>query len=322
MRYVYPSILLFLTISLPVIARTQNRPPSGEQRQGTTSSPESGAIVYKNTRYGFTFTLPASWKGYTILRTRWRSDECSYCPSHKIEHGVTVVIRNPRWSRNTPWVDIPIIVLTISQSEELEDEEISLSGAAPVGPNELGRNGRYVFYLTTRFGSGIEDQPGFDEVFNYILAEHPLHPLSMKGQPRHVAKHTATFAYVNREYGFALDLPISWKGYIVLKRAWCQKRGLGGNVDDVTGCPIIVIRHPKWAAEHPYEDIPLMVFTHEEWKRIEDEDLIVTAAPFPPGELGRNQDYVFAVPPRYNYDFSIGWREVQNTLTKDHFHPF
>jgi hypothetical protein len=40
----------------------------------------------------------------------------------------------------------------------------------------------------------------------------------------------------------------------------------------------------------------------------------VSAAPFPPTELGRNKRYVFALPPRYDYAFLDGYLEVEEIM--------
>jgi hypothetical protein len=34
-------------------------------------------VVYNNKQYGFSFTLPASWKGYTIQTTTWQGSASS-----------------------------------------------------------------------------------------------------------------------------------------------------------------------------------------------------------------------------------------------------
>jgi hypothetical protein len=56
------------------------------------------------------------------------------------------------------------------------------------------------------------------------------------------------------------------------------------------------------------------VFTRKQWREVNDTVLDVTAAPFPPGEIGRNNKYVFAVPPRFFYDYADGWEEVINIV--------
>jgi hypothetical protein len=57
-----------------------------------------------------------------------------------------------------------------------------------------------------------------------------------------------------------------------------------------------------------------MVYTLDQWNQVQQGTLVVTAAPFPPSELGRNKTYVFALPPRYDYDFSTGFEEVEKIM--------
>ena len=123
--------------------------------------------------------------------------------------------------------------------------------------------------------------------------------------------------YTNAQYGFRFFLPKSWNGYTILTWEW------DGELDSksVMG-QIIIIRHPDWTKDVPREDIPIMVFTREQWALIKKESLIVSAAPFPPSELGENAKYVFALPPRYNYDFLAGWEEVQKIIDGKPLHGF
>ena len=130
----------------------------------------------------------------------------------------------------------------------------------------------------------------------YVATIHAQKPPHTK-RPRN-----AHVVYVNRDYGFRFYLPASWTGYKILKDEWGPPGGQSG--------PEIIIRHPLWTDENPREDIPIMVFTRKQWRDVENEELIVTAAPFPPGELGRNKRFVFASPPRWYYGFSDGWEEA------------
>lgn len=57
-----------------------------------------------------------------------------------------------------------------------------------------------------------------------------------------------------------------------------------------------------------------MIFKPQQWSEVQQEKLVVSAAPFPPSELGRNKRYVFALPPRWDYDFVDGWEEAQRIL--------
>ncbi len=131
--------------------------------------------------------------------------------------------------------------------------------------------------------------------------------------------------YVNKQYGFRLYLPKSWKGYSILTEEWDGSREPSEDENEApqsdTG-PKIIIRHPLWSDGNPREDIPIMVFTHAQWKLVEKDALIVSAAPFGPGELAHNSRYVFALPPRYNYDFSTGYEEVEEILARNSLRPF
>jgi hypothetical protein len=86
--------------------------------------------------------------------------------------------------------------------------------------------------------------------------------------------------------------------------------------------PILTIRHPLWTKDNPREDIPIMVFTLAQWDLVQKEQLIVSAAPFPPTELGRNNRYVFALPPRYDDDELTGYEEVESIMRSSPLHAF
>ncbi len=120
--------------------------------------------------------------------------------------------------------------------------------------------------------------------------------------------------YRNEEYGFSFTLPATWRGYTIVLANWDGFAGgaEGGSITQ-TG-PLILIRHPQWTAAVPRQDIPIMVFTPSEWDSVQAGNLIVSAAPVPPTELGQNANYVFALPARYNYAFPPGWQEVEQIL--------
>lgn len=86
--------------------------------------------------------------------------------------------------------------------------------------------------------------------------------------------------------------------------------------------PKLLIRNPHWTEENPWEDIPIMIFTHPQWKLVKDGSLDVSAAPFGPEEIGRNRKYVFALPPRYSYDENHGYEEVIKIMERRPLHAF
>lgn len=152
--------------------------------------------------------------------------------------------------------------------------------------------------------------------------------LSMLGWSQQTAaanrKQTAsrakgTIEYKNSEYGFTFKLPASWKGYKIL---WSEWRGTvigsNGSVDHTLRGPKLVIRNPKWTQEDPWEDMPILIYTIAQW----NEGPVVSAAPIDSWELGRNKKYVFAVPPRWDYDFAKGYEEAEKILTAASLHTF
>lgn len=128
--------------------------------------------------------------------------------------------------------------------------------------------------------------------------------------------------YSNGQYGFSFYLPQDWKAYSVVAGAWeGDAVGPQGNVPVERG-PLISIKNPKWTAQNPYQDIPIMIFTLAQWDSLQRDQFHIGAAPINPSELGRNSRYVFALPARYNYAFPAGWEEVQNILNNRPLHAF
>jgi len=121
--------------------------------------------------------------------------------------------------------------------------------------------------------------------------------------------------YRNTQYGFSFPLPESWKGYTIVTDEW-EGLALGGEKEGevIETGPIISIRHPQWTSEDPRQDIPIMVFTVDQWKLLQQEKFHIGAAPMGPKELGKNSKYVFALPARYNYAFPTGFEEVEKIL--------
>jgi len=120
--------------------------------------------------------------------------------------------------------------------------------------------------------------------------------------------------YENTRYGFSFYLPESWKGYSIVEEQWQSAvAGEAGAKPAETG-PQLLIRHPGWTKDDPRQDIPIMVFTAEQWDAVENGNLIVSAAPIGPRKLGGNSEYVFALPPRYNFAFPTGYEEVEEIL--------
>jgi len=116
--------------------------------------PSDLPLRYYNTQYDFTFMLPRSWQGYSMLVQRW--DEVRYVAAvDKLEvtdHGPVIVLRHPQWKASDPYQDFPIRVFTRSQWEG--------AGQGPPGidaggfQEEIAHNAKYVFAVSSRFNWG------------------------------------------------------------------------------------------------------------------------------------------------------------------------
>jgi hypothetical protein len=121
--------------------------------------------------------------------------------------------------------------------------------------------------------------------------------------------------YRNTQFGFSFFLPESWKDYRIVTEKW-EGRALDSRTNGkiVEAGLMIKIRHPEWAAQKPRQDIPIIIFTIDQWDALQQEKFHIGAAPMGPKELGRNQKYVFALPARYNYAVPTGYEEVERIL--------
>jgi hypothetical protein len=117
--------------------------------------------------------------------------------------------------------------------------------------------------------------------------------------------------YRNEQYGFCFDLPSQWSGYKVVEQKW---NSAATSVGAAASGPKLLIRSPRWTETNPREDIPILVFTSAQWKLVEREKLVVSAAPVPPQKLGQNKRYVFALPPRWNFDDLPGVDEANQVV--------
>lgn len=137
-------------------------------RHGQPSSPKPTTgcndNIYRNTQYGFSFSLPTSWQGYSILNDNWKGNLVNAQVNQTVT-GPEILIRHPLWTSKDPRQDIPVMIFTLAQWDLIQQEKLSL-GAAPVGPSEFGRNTKYVFALPARYNYAFPT--GFKEVEKII----------------------------------------------------------------------------------------------------------------------------------------------------------
>lgn len=154
-------VLLFLgacAAMTPTVAMAQAAPA-----QKPKAAAAQAGIVYRNNVYDFCFVLPGSWKGYAILTDEWTAEGPD---SSRQVGGPIITIRHPKWTTANPYQDIPIWVFTPEVWKLVDSGEISVS-AAPIGPAELGSNGKYVFALPPRW-IGFTDTLGQDELDTWM----------------------------------------------------------------------------------------------------------------------------------------------------------
>jgi len=138
---------------------------------------------------------------------------------------------------------------------------------------------------------------------------------NQQGPPGATTRDERTIEYTNSKYGFSVTLPASWKGYRIIWSTW--QGHLPGDGGTIHG-PALQIRHPRWTAENPREDIPIMIYSIAQWKA----NPIVSAAPIDPNELGRNRKYVFALPPRWDFDELEGVEEAETIVSHNPLRTF
>ena len=144
---------------------------SASADSGSSSSAVMNALTYTNKEYGFTFALPQDFEGYTIRTEEWEGPDSKNTASKaRVFKGPQITIRDPRWTSQVPRQDIPIMILTVDQWNQLQNGEFSI-GAAPVNPSELGQNSKYVFALPARYNYAFPE--GYEEV-QTILDGSPL----------------------------------------------------------------------------------------------------------------------------------------------------
>jgi hypothetical protein len=113
-------------------------------------------------------------------------------------------------------------------------------------------------------------------------------------------------------------LPGSWENFSIVMEEW-EGLSIGDPAGDrvVETGPLLNIRHPLWTEQNPRQDIPIMIFTMDQWNSLEKEEFHIGAAPIGPKEIGRNSKYVFALPARYNFAFLTGYEEVEEILNNN-----
>jgi hypothetical protein len=167
-----------LAFTWPAIAmaHSQTQPSTPPQTTTHTSSSlarkRAKSIKYVNTKYGFSFLLPRTWKGFSIVPATWEGrTETESQGEVVVERGPEIAIINPQSTPSEPHQDIDIMIFTHAQWNSLRQDKFFIS-AAPIGPSDMGQNRKYMFATPPRM---INDSLfGCEEVIK-LLQTHPLH---------------------------------------------------------------------------------------------------------------------------------------------------
>jgi hypothetical protein len=136
-------------------------------------------------------------------------------------------------------------------------------------------------------------------------------PTPPRSSESHVAYHDA-------QYGLNFDLAPDWNGYSVLTQTW-QAEEYDAKLDrdvNIGHGPIIVLRHPRWTADAPYQDIPILVFSRAQWTADMQDTGIFAGGCI--DELSHNDHYVFAIHSRYNFADDVkGLQEAADIVERN-----
>jgi hypothetical protein len=147
-----------------------------------------------------------------------------------------------------------------------------------------------------------------------------VHPQDSIPQSTAAAPIPTPIVYHNTQFGFCFRLPADWRGYSIVTRKWSGGILSTGDPPKTMQGPLILIRHPEWTEDEPYQDIPIMVFTRAQWRVKQKYGVITSTFGADWGPFGSNAEYVFKQPDRWiGYTDEKGWREVQDLMMT---HPF
>ena len=130
--------------------------------RGVVPAAAASSLRYENADYGFSVSLPLDWEGYMVIVSTWEGTRFNEKgEAGGTEAGSLLSIRHPSWAEADPYQDIPVMVLTYPQWDDMQSEALQV-GAAPLPPSELARNKGYVFALPARYNFAYPR--GFEEV--------------------------------------------------------------------------------------------------------------------------------------------------------------
>ena len=127
--------------------------------------------------------------------------------------------------------------------------------------------------------------------------------------------------YHDARYDLTFCLPASWRDYSVsIQQLEDERYSAAKDKPIIVGhTPMITLRHRRWQADAPYQDIPILVYTRVQWDALHHGELWPSV--FAGGtmdELWHTERFVFAISSRSNAADKIrGWRETADVVEQN-----
>ncbi len=111
-------------------------------------------LVYEHPQFGLTFSLPAGWRGFSILTQHWEGKTylAEADASTVTARGPLLILRHPQWKADDRYQDLPIMVFTRPQFDALHEGKFTI-GAGGV-EMEISHNTRFAFAISSRLQCG------------------------------------------------------------------------------------------------------------------------------------------------------------------------
>lgn len=122
---------------------------------------------FENKTYGFSMKFPNSWKGFYVEKSTWQGQKIDGGKVGEYK-GVQLIFKNPQTTAEQLWQDIPIMIFTPEVWALVSGENPTVAvSAAPIGPEKIGENAKYVFATPPRW-YGFTDAQGWQEAVDIV----------------------------------------------------------------------------------------------------------------------------------------------------------
>ena len=120
-----------------------------------SGQPSGLPLRYRDARYGLTFFLPSSWRGYSVSVQELEDETYSSAKDKQVIVGHTpmITLQHPQWQATAPYQDIPILVFTRAQWDALHQGQLWPSLFAGGVMDELWHDQRFVFAMSSRYNA-------------------------------------------------------------------------------------------------------------------------------------------------------------------------